>query len=170
MGNLPQEAIDHFHGLKAAKDDLAGITVFDNLDRDDLSDNGNLSFHQWTRNEIENYIAYPEALAGYAMGLSPDGPIFEERYRTAMRQCIENRIPKAAVKDYNDEFWVKQKLSSTLDALFRDFFNDIKIYNLMDKTNFHRLATYMPQKLIDREVVEVLDKIVNVSEKAKPVQ
>jgi hypothetical protein len=56
-----------------------------------------------------------------------------------------------------------------LDPLFENFFRGLTLPNLMRKTDYHTLARFVPPDLIDREVAEVLDRIVAVCERARPV-
>jgi hypothetical protein len=39
----------------------------------------------------------------------------------------------------------------------------------MRKTNYHVLVQYIPEDQIDPEIINALDKICEVAEKAKPV-
>jgi hypothetical protein len=56
-----------------------------------------------------------------------------------------------------------------LDPLFEDFFKSLKLPNLMRKTDYHTLARYVPREAIDLEVVQVLNGIVAVGERAHPL-
>jgi hypothetical protein len=55
-----------------------------------------------------------------------------------------------------------------LDPLFELFFKSLNLPNLMRKTDYHTLARCVPQGQIDPEVVEVLDEIVGVFNRARP--
>jgi hypothetical protein len=54
-----------------------------------------------------------------------------------------------------------------LDPLFDDFFQALKLPNLMRKTDYHILAGYVPPGLIDSEVGQVLDGILEVCRSAQ---
>ena len=55
------------------------------------------------------------------------------------------------------------------NGLFETFFEKLEMPNLMQKTNYHTLVQYVPVDQIDPEVSEVLDGILEVAEKAKPL-
>lgn len=56
--NKPQEARDHFHGLRESKSDLVGFALFDRLDRE-LHVGSALTERMWARREIENNLVTP---------------------------------------------------------------------------------------------------------------
>ena len=56
-----------------------------------------------------------------------------------------------------------------LDGLFETFFEKLEMTNLMRKTNYHTLVRYLPADQIDPEVVDVLDSILEVANKAVPL-
>lgn len=56
-----------------------------------------------------------------------------------------------------------------LDRLFETFFEKLEMPNLMRKTNYHTLVQYVPAGQIDPEVTEVLNSILEVAKKAKPL-
>jgi hypothetical protein len=55
-----------------------------------------------------------------------------------------------------------------LNPLFRQFFQKLELPNLLQKTDYHVLASYLQQDEIDDEVRTVLDRVLEVSERAKP--
>lgn len=55
-----------------------------------------------------------------------------------------------------------------LDPVFRNFFEQLGLPNLMKKTDYHTLVPLVPRELIDPEVIEKLDAIVAVAERATP--
>jgi hypothetical protein len=56
-----------------------------------------------------------------------------------------------------------------LDPLFASFYKKLKLPNLMQKTNYHTLVRYVKSDQIDPEVVDVLDAILEVANRAKPL-
>jgi len=56
-----------------------------------------------------------------------------------------------------------------LDLLFETFFEKLEMPNLMRKTNYHTLVQYVLAGQIDPEVTEVLNSILEVAKKAKPL-
>jgi hypothetical protein len=86
-----------------------------------------------------------------------------------MEECFEDFVPRAALRDPADRWWVETKISDDfLDRLFPAFFEKLGIPNLMNKTNYHHLARHVTRDQIDHEVSTVLDSIVEVAREAKP--
>jgi hypothetical protein len=88
-----------------------------------------------------------------------------------MQECIEGLVPGFALQDASDPWWINTKASDDfLDRLFEIFFKKLGIPNLMRKTDYHILSRYVSEDQIDPEVSTVLDEILEVANKAKPVQ
>lgn len=166
VGNNPQDARRHFHGLAEAKEDLRGFALFDRLEgADRLHDHEALREYALSRREIENYLAFPEVLLAWAESTAEGiavGPLFErperERRLQSMERAIERFVPLVAREDREDSWWHDTKATDGfLDRLFDWYFRDLGIPNLMRKSDYHRLATFVPDELLDEEIVEVLD-------------
>ena len=168
--NQPNKARDHFYGLREAKPDLVGFALFDRLDQT-LQDRPELLEYMWKRREIENYLCSQNTLLAYAEASAREvGPLFESRWRDAMQECIEDFVPRAALRDSWDPWWMDIKASDQfLSRLFEAFFHKLGIPNLMQKTDYHVLARHVPRDEIDPEVSEVLDSLVGVAAMANPV-
>jgi ABC-type taurine transport system ATPase subunit len=172
--NQPRRAREHFFGLREAKPDLVGFLLCDRLDRP-LQPTDALGERAWTRREIENYLCQPATLFAFAESLARQeiGPLFEEpelvKYREAMSESIRELVPPLALQDLNDPWWRDTKVTDNyLDRLFERFFTRLGLPNLMRKTNYHRLAEFVPTDLIDPEVQELLDAIRRQAERARP--
>lgn len=175
VGNQPTEVRKHFFGLREAVPRLKGIAIFDRLEQelpDDLGARGLM----WARREIENYLCYPEFLEAYAITIGREelpGPLFEsahvESRKKAMREAIEE-VAKAMETLGKGSPWDRNtKVSEDfLTPLFKAFFKNLNLYNIMDKKNFHEVAHFVPKDKIDPEVKEKLDAIVAVARKARP--
>jgi ABC-type lipoprotein export system ATPase subunit len=174
--NQPNRAREHFHGLREAKANLVGYALFDRIDQP-LQNRPELMEYSWQRREIENYLCSPETLLSYAESSMDEvaaGPLFsaaEKQKRVqAMKECIEDFVPRAAQRDLNDRWWMDTKASDDfLDRLFDSFFKKLELPNLMSKTHYHRLTRCVPERQIDAEVRRVLDQIAEVAQRAKPV-
>lgn len=175
--NLPNRARDHFHGLREAKSDIVGFALFDRSDQA-LQDRAELREYSWRRREFENYLASPETLIAYAEASAGDvipGPLFtateRDRRRVAMQECIDDFVPRAALRDRSDRWWSDVKASDDfLDRLFEAFFKKLGLPNLMSKTHYHVLARYVPEDQIDSEILDVLNSIHSVAQKANPMR
>ena len=169
--NLPQKARDHFFGLQEAKQDLAGIAVFDRLDKE-LQEGSPLNEMMWQRREIENYLCMEDVLIAYARYDLPDdlfGSAEIGRREQAMRESIE-KISDAFKTIGKPDPWSPDIKASDdfLDPLFERYFEKIGLRNLLRKTDYHVLARLVPKEKIDPEVVKKLDAIVEVALKANP--
>jgi hypothetical protein len=171
--NQPTKARRHFFGLREAKPDLIGIAIFDRLDQL-LQDQHDLVEVMWSRCEIENYLCTREALLAWARDqgeANGGGPLFAPEWVATMERAIEE--VKAALKTLGKESpWSPDSKVSDdfLDSLFGKFYNMLGLPNHFHKTSYHVLAGYVDKNQIDSQVVEVLDKIVEVSERASPRQ
>lgn len=170
-GNVPQKARDHFYGLREAKPDLAGVALFDSIDRD-LKEGGPLVEMKWERREVENYLAFPETLLAYARDKTKEaGPLFESAGVAAMETAIQEVTEARRTLGQPDPFDVQTKASDeALTPIFRIFFQKLGIPNLMQKTDYHTLAPFVPDAKLSPEVAEKLDEIVRVARRATPVQ
>lgn len=171
--NQPERARAHFHGLREAKSDLIGIVLCDRLDRQ-LNPTPQLQEYVWRRREIENYLCQPDTLLSYAeSGIEEEspGPLFDkttgEKRRIAMEECIRDLVPPVALRNPADSWWMDTKASTDfLDRLFDAFFKRLGLPNLLLKTNYHVLAKYVRPEQIDPEIIEKLDAILQVAERA----
>lgn len=174
--NQPSKAREHFRGLREASPSLVGVALFDRL-TSVLQPTPELREYMWTRKEIENYLCQPETLQAYAGILDEarlGGPLFAmaivDKGQSAMKECIEDLVPRAALRDRNDPWWSETKATDQfLDRLFDSFFKSLQIPNLMRKSDYHVLAQYVPEDQIAPEISTVLDMILEVAKRAKPV-
>ncbi|MCP4655292.1 MAG: AAA family ATPase [bacterium] len=173
--NKAKKAETHFFGLREAKQDLVGFCLLDHLSSPPSS-HDDLTITTWRRREIENYLCFPEVLEAYAAARAETtaaGPLFVPQERKAlvelMRECIRGRIVRDALKNRQDRWWSTVKASDEfLDPLFAKFFEKQNLPNLMRKTDYHQLAHLVRRELIDDEVIEKLDHLVEIAEKARP--
>jgi len=171
VGNQPKIARSHFFGLQAAVKNLKGIAIFD---KDvEIQEHPILKEFTWSRKEIENYLCLPEILRLYARGEQTNS-LFDyadaEKRIKIMEECLNDLVPPVALRDYRDSFWIDTKASEFLDRLFDSYFKKLGIQNIMQKSNYHVLASLVPANLIEQEVKEKLDAIVEVAELASPVE
>jgi len=169
--NQPNNARSHFRGLREAKPDLVGIAIFDHMDRE-LHDQQELVEIMWSRREIENYLCNREVLLAWTRAAAAEnagGPLFVPRWLEVMEETIAE--VEAAMdtlgkgSPWSDDAKVTDDF---LDPLFRKFFKKLDLPNLLDKTHYHRLADYVEKDQIHPEIVSILDKIVEVSQRAQP--
>jgi hypothetical protein len=177
VANKPQRARDHFFGLREAKKDLAGLAIYDRLDREMQQPPG-LWEIMWNRREIENYLCYPEVLLTYATASAQKdqpGPLFAAaeagKRQAIMQDCINDLVLPVALRNRDDRWWSDVKASDEfLDRLFDAFFKRLGLPNLMRKSDYHVLAELVPEGLIGAEVIEKLDSIVKVAQDARPLE
>jgi energy-coupling factor transporter ATP-binding protein EcfA2 len=172
--NQPNASRSHFHGLTEAKPDLVGFALFDRLTTVP-GDTPKYKEYMWKRMEIENYIFSSESILSFAQALAKEksaGPLFEmaerENLRNIMQECLEDLVPRAALRDSEDLWWKDTKVSDVLERLFRTFYKKLGLPNLMNKSDFHMLARHVRKEQIDPEITNVLDIIYEIAMSANP--
>ena len=177
VGNQPNGARKHFHGLREAKPDLVGFALYDRLERGDLSPTGDLVEHMWPRREIENYLNPAQSLLRYAQHLGEQavgpGPLFEEsestRWRDAMDRSVRDRVPPAAYRDGNDPYWHNAKISDELLApVFAAFSTELGLPLGLSKADYHRLVGFLASGEVHQDVIAVLDTLAAQCLSASP--
>jgi len=167
--NIPEKARQHFYGLREAKNNLLGIAIFDSLDKE-LQKDSALRETMWKKREIENYVCMKEILMAYARYDLPDdlfGRQEADRREIAMAEAITEISSALKVLRRTSPWSPDIKATDDfLDPLFEKYFEKLGLQNLLRKTDYHVLAALVPAKLIDPEVIEKLDAIVEVAEKA----
>ena len=173
-GNRPQEARDHFQGLREAKPDLVGMALFDRLERE-LHAGSQLTERMWQRREIENYLVTPEALRIFVrQGVAGDDLFSSaecDRRLEALALCVAEL--EAAFKvarrpnPWGPDFKVTDEF---LDPLFENYFQRLGTPQQIFKRDYHGLADAIPVEQIDAEVAAVLDVIAKVAAAASPAR
>ena len=176
--NKPPAARSHYHGLREALPDLKGVALFDRLGSQQPDDE-RLPILTWKRREIENYVCSRATLEQYASESARAsieaqlGPLFAppevERRLKAMHDAIDEVERAMATLGRGSPWDADAKVSDDfLTPLFGAYFKNLKLPNLMNKSNFHRLVEYVPVDEIDPEITEKLDAIVRTAEAARP--
>ena len=171
FANLPQKARDHFYGLREAKEDLAGIAIFDRLDKE-LDKDVPLAEAMWSRREIENYFCTDEVLLAYAAHDQPNdlfGAAEADRRRMAMQESI-NELSQALITLNRPEPWSPdlKVTDEFLDPLFRRYFKKLGLPLTLRKSDYYVLSGLVKRAKIDPEVVAKLDAIVEAARTARP--
>ena len=170
--NKPQEARDHFHGLREAKGDLVGFALFDRLDKE-LHSGSQLSERMWSRREIENYLVTPESLQRFVqLDLREDDLVDNaerDRRLDALAACIAELEGALKVARRPDPWGPDVKVTDDfLDPLFENYFQQLGTPQQIFKRDYYRLAEAIPLHAIDSEVVTRLDELLAVARAAKP--
>lgn len=171
--NKPQEARDHFHGLREAKADLVGIALFDQIEKE-LQTGSALVERMWSQREIENYLVTPESLRAFVqLGLRTDDLVDEVERKTRLEvldACISELTHALKLTNKPDPWGPDIKVTDDfLDPLFRLFYERLGTPQAIFKRDYHGLADAIPTDQIDPEVHKVLDAIHAVAVSAKPV-
>ena len=173
VSNQPEKAREHFYGLREANPHLVGFCLLDRV-AGKLQTRPELIEYAWERREIENYIvSSKQVLIDWASGEAAEragGPLFAEPCVSTMEETI-TEIEKALATLGKGAPWSSDTKVSTdfLHPLFTAFFKKLGLPNLMQKTNYHTLVRYVPAEQIDSEVTEVLNRILEVANKAVPL-
>jgi ABC-type lipoprotein export system ATPase subunit len=169
--NLPQRARDHFFGLREAKPDLVGISVFDRLDKELRTENG-LTELMWRRREIENYFCMEEVLLAYARYDVPDdlfGYQEKEKRLGIMREVIRDVTSALETLGKGSPWSTDIKASDEfLEPLFKKYFKRMELPLEFRKSDYHQLAGFVPVDKIDPEITEKLDAILDTARKSAP--
>ena len=168
IGNVPSRARAHYYGIREAIPGLAGLALFDRLDKT-LNEDPDLVELMWTKREIENYVCHREALLLFAESEGPDvqGALFSESWQPTMQKCIDDLESALKALDKASPWGPDIKASDDfLDPLFKKFYSELGLENLTKKASYYRLADFVPLDDIDPEVVEKLDAIVDTATRA----
>jgi len=172
VANQPRKAQDHFYGLREANPNLIGVALYDHLDQLPPTNDLNLDLVHlaWRRREIENYLCQDATLLSWAEAQGREqGELFAVAWSEKMR-CAISEIRKklgARGKPPPDSPDVKAS-EDFLDPLFKRFYQALGMPNLMSKTCYHTLASFVPTDMLDAEVREKLDAIAEVASRAQP--
>lgn len=171
--NLPQIARDHFYGLKEAKSDLVGIAIFDRIDKE-LHTNDELIESQWQKREIENYIFNKDVFYKFILeGIEQLGLFAEaekDKRTKAMNLAYEEVIK--ALKTFGKDTQLPNDLKVSddfMEPLFRIYSQKMNIPLILRKSEFYKLVKYIPKNNFDKEIIEKLDLIFKVAQKAKVI-
>jgi ABC-type lipoprotein export system ATPase subunit len=159
--NDPTEARIHFAGLKAAKPDLIGIALYDNI-QFQIGVLAGLNEIKWQKNEIENYFYSQEVLIKWAIGeISQDlfGPAEAQQREEAMKKALDDILPGAAKRNENDPYWSEVKASSEIEKVLKTYFKYMGHPGDSSKAKYVDLINYLPDEKIDHEIKQKLDFI-----------
>ena len=171
VGNEPAMAREHFYGLREAKADCVGFCLFDQMDYE-FQHRPEFREYMWKRREIENYLCRKEVLIAWAKdkGEETEGPLFSHQWMHTMEEAIEETEKNLETRGKGSPWSPETKTSDDfLNPLFDAFFEKLKLDNLMQRTNYHTLVQYVSPDEIDPEVSDVLDAILEVSNRAYPM-
>lgn len=170
--NKPQEARDHFQGLREAKADLVGIALFDRLDRE-LHTGSQLTERMWSRREIENYLVTPASLRQFVQQGLREDELFEQAERKNRIEKLETSLAEITraltITNKPDPWGPDIKVTDDfLDPLFKHFYEQLGIPQQTFKRDYHGLADAIPVEEIAPEVHAVLDAILDTANRAAP--
>lgn len=169
VGNQPPKAREHFHALREAKPDLVGIAIYDRLEAGP-PDDPYLVQRMWKQRELENYLCQRETLLRFAeeQGRREYRDLFASPWRDAMEKAI--RQVEEALQTLGKDPWSADIKASEefLEPLFKKFYKNLGLPNLMSKSNYHMLVDYLPTEAIADEIRQSLDAIVSVAQQAQP--
>ena len=171
VGNEPAMAREHFYGLREAKADCVGFCLFDQMDYE-FQHRPEFREYMWKRREIENYLCRKEVLIAWAKdkGEETEGPLFSHQWMHTMEEAIAETEKNLETRGKGSPWSPETKTSDDfLNPLFDAFFEKLKLDNLMQRTNYHTLVQYVSPDEIDPEVSDVLDAILEVSNRAHPM-
>ncbi|MBI2567866.1 MAG: hypothetical protein HYV63_12615 [Candidatus Schekmanbacteria bacterium] len=125
----------------------------------------------WKRREIESYLCTRTTLLAFAEARAGEqqGPLFAASWRAAMEESIREIEAALTALDKPDPWGPDLKVSDEfLDPLLRKFFQKLRRFSALGKTDFYLLVPLVPVAEIDGEVREKLDAIAGVAARAVP--
>ncbi len=172
--NLPQEARDHFQGLRLAKPELVGFALFDRLERD-LHTGSQLTERKWQKREIENYLVTPKSLRAFVLQGLPAEDLIDEVERSRRLEVLEQSLSDLTnalrITNKPDPWGPDIKVTDDfLDLLFKIYYEQLGTPQQTFKRDYHGLADAIELSEIDPEVTQVLDLLWQVAQGAKPAQ
>jgi hypothetical protein len=170
--NKPQEARDHFQGLREAKPDLVGFALFDKLDKE-LHSGSQLTERMWLQREIENYLVTPESLKAFVqLGLRSDDLIEQAEGVNRLEvlgTCVNEIVNALKLTNKPDPWGADIKVTDEfLDPLFKLYYERLGIPQQTFKRDYHGLADVVPVAGLPSEVTSVLNDLLAVASKAVP--
>ncbi|MDP3521739.1 MAG: AAA family ATPase [Hydrogenophaga sp.] len=169
--NLPSVARNHFNAVKEANPRLLGVAVFDKLDKEPQGPQDGFVDLQWSRREIENYVADPAVLMAFARGNHSSDDLIEqaewEQRVDAMREAIAE--VETATQTLGENLWSDGRKASeqVLPQIFQRYRQkclDVRIP--VGKGEFHKLVEYQSAQHIHPDVVAMLDAILKTYKEA----
>lgn len=172
--NKPQEAREHFQGLREAKSDLVGYALFDRLDRE-LHQSSPLTERAWERREIENYLVTPESLNAFVVRDLREDDLIEQAERThrlrILSECLVEMVDALRLTNKPDPWGGDIKVTDDfLDPLFKLYYERLGTPQQMFKRDYHGLADAIALVDLSPEVITKLDDLVAVAKAARPVR
>ncbi|MDO8412786.1 MAG: AAA family ATPase, partial [Gallionellaceae bacterium] len=170
--NQPQEARNHFQGLREAKADLVGFALFDFLDKE-LHTGSKLTECMWSRREIENYLVTPASLRAFVQAGLRDDDLIELAERQNRLEKLEASLTEIthalSITNKPDPWGPDIKVTDDfLDPLFKLFYERLGVPQQTFKRDYHGLADAIPVDEISSEVITVLDALLEVANRAAP--
>ena len=172
--NKPQEARDHFQGLREAKADLVGFALFDRLGKE-LHTGSQLTERMWSRREIENYLVTPASLRAFVQAGLREDDLIEQAERKNRLEKLEASLTEIthalSITSKSDPWGPDIKVTDDfLDPLFKFFYERLGIPQQTFKRDYHGLADAIPVEEIAPEVSIMLDGILEVAKLATPAK
>ncbi|MDR3087854.1 MAG: AAA family ATPase [Azoarcus sp.] len=179
VANQPRKAQEHFYGLKEAKSDLIGVAIYDRLEQQ-LPNDPHLRHLMWHKRELENYFCQRETLLEYAEAIGGgqtddvrrQGDLIGAIWKNAMDESISEVESALKTLGKPSPWGTDIKASDDVfDSVFKNFYERLNLSMLMRKSDYYRLAEFVPtSELNSPEILEKLDAIYNVYDKAKKAQ
>ena len=148
-----------------------GLAIFDKLEREPQGLQDGFVDLQWSRREIENYLASPELLLDFARGKQLSDDLIEEaewRERVdSMRKSIAE--VEEATKTLGEDLWSPDRKASeqVLPQIFQRYRQkclDVRLPN--GKGEYHKLVEYQRPEQIHQDVISMLDAILKTYQEA----
>ena len=156
--NIPKLARQHFQGLREAKQNLRGLSIFDQIDSV-LESSENYKEIAWSRREIENYFCNRDVFLRYATGKRPRN-LFSGKREKQMQSSIEKFEAAFELTDemlpWDDCVKVSEKV---IPQLLRLFHHALDERVSLCKRDYCELVDLLNRDEVHPEIINALDLI-----------
>lgn len=170
--NLPSTARGHFNAVKEANPRLKGLAIFDRLEKEPQGVQDGFVDLQWSRREIENYLAEPEVFRAFARGNRISDDLIEQSEWQQRVEAMDETIAEieAATQTLGEDLWDPARKASeqVLPQIFQRYRQKIQDVRIpASKGEYHKLVEFQRPESIHSEVVYMLDAILNTYNEAQ---
>ena len=169
--NLPSVARNHFNAVKEANPQLLGLAIFDRLEKGPQGQQEGFWDCEWTKREIENYLANSKLLLSFARGNHLSDDLIEQAEWQSRVDGMEEAIAEVedATRTLGEDLWSDDRKASeqVLPQVFQRYRQkcvDVRIPS--GKGEYHKLVEYQRREDIHTDVVAMLNAIMKTYNEA----
>ena len=86
-----------------------------------------------------------------------------------MTEIVRRLLPPVALENPNDPYWISTKVSDDfLPRVFEEYARRLNLTTVLRKGDYYLLVPFVPKDQVNPEIIEKLNEIVAVAERAQP--